>query len=183
MAIEIERQYVVNTDHVEWQKIQSTLPSKRYIQATIHRGDDNKLRVRLIEDLVTWEKSACFTFKVEKKSKKDEPNIRDEYEWDVPYRAALYIMIGHPEVHKIRKSYIHTDGKTWEIDEYQWANAWLVIADIELKHADEKFDIPVWIWQESTKDRRITNNSFSLHPYANWTPEEKSWIEKLKKRK
>lgn len=183
MATEIERQFVVNTEHPEWQRIRSTLPARRYIQATIHRGEDNKLRVRLIEDLVTGKKSAVFTFKVEKKTKKNEPNIRDEYEWDVPYRAALYIMIGHPDVHKVRYGYDHTDGKHWEIDEYQWANEGIVVADVELEKMDEKLNLPDWIGEETTKESRITNNSFSMHPYANWTEKEKLWFQSLKKRK
>ena len=35
MAKEIERQYVVNTDHPEWEKLKATLPKKRYVQSTI----------------------------------------------------------------------------------------------------------------------------------------------------
>lgn len=73
----------------------------------------------MIEDLRTGEKSAAFTFKVNQKTRKNEPNVRFEYEWDVPYHVALYIMVGHLDVEKIRKTYIHTDGKVWEIDEYQ----------------------------------------------------------------
>ena len=119
MAREIERQYVVNTEHPDWKKLKSGLPAKRYIQATIHRGEGNKLRVRLIEDIATKKKTAAFTFKVTKNSKKYEPNIRDEYEWEVPYRVALFIMIGHAEVSKIRYEYRHTDGKIWEFDEYE----------------------------------------------------------------
>jgi CYTH domain-containing protein len=118
MAKEMERQYVVNTTHPEWKKLKNSLPAKKYIQATIHRGNKNKLRVRLIEDMTTGEKKAAFTFKVQKKSKKHEPNIRDEYEWEVPYRVALYIMIGHKDVEKIRYLYTHSDGKIWELDEY-----------------------------------------------------------------
>jgi CYTH domain-containing protein len=95
MAQEIERQFIVNTSHPDWEKLRASLPAKRYVQATIHRGVGNKLRVRLIEDLATGAKSAAFTFKVQKKSKSHEPNIRDEYEWEVPYRVALFIMIGH----------------------------------------------------------------------------------------
>ena len=122
MPKEIERQYVINTDHPEWERLRTILPKRRYIQSTIHRGDGNKLRVRLIEDMQTGKKSAAFTFKVEKKSKKDGPNIRDEYEWEVPYRVALFIMIGHGEVIKTRYEYIHTDGKKWELDEYEGPN-------------------------------------------------------------
>lgn len=119
MPREIERQYVVNTENPDWEKLKSTLPSKKIVQATIHRGEGNKLRVRLIEDMKTGEKSAAFTFKVNLKTKKDEPNMRDEYEWEVPYRVALFIMIGHSDVVKIRYEYRHTDGKIWEFDEYQ----------------------------------------------------------------
>lgn len=119
MAREIERQYVVNTEHPEWINLKKSLPATRYIQATIHRGEGNKLRVRLIEEIATKKKTAAFTFKVNKKSKKHEPNIRDEYEWEVPYRVALFIMIGHAEVSKVRYEYRHTDGKIWEFDEYE----------------------------------------------------------------
>ena len=119
MPQEIERQFVIDDEHPEWIKIRDTLPKKRIIQTTIHRGDGNKLRVRLSEDLTTGKKEALFAFKVQKKSKKDEPNIREEYEWEVPYLVALYIMIGHIEVRKLRHEYIHTDGKIWEVDLYE----------------------------------------------------------------
>ncbi len=183
MPREIERQYVVNTEHPEWINLKPKLPAKRYIQATIHRGEGNKLRVRLIEDFTTGKKSAAFTFKVNKKSKKHEPNVRDEYEWEVPYRVALFIMIGHAEVSKVRYEYRHTDGKIWEFDEYEWANEGVVLADVELTELDEKVKIPAWLGQETTKLKKITNNSFSMHPFANWSKEEKEWYESLKKRK
>ena len=111
------------------------------------------------------------------------PNIRAEYEWVVPDRVALFIMIGHGEVIKTRYEYIHTDGKKWELDEYEGTNSGIVLADIELQDEDEKFELPEWIGQESTKEKRITNNSFTLHPYANWTDKEKSWYASLRKRK
>ncbi len=183
MAKEIERQFVVNTDHPEWQNLRATLPKKRYIQSTIHRGDGNKLRVRLIEDISTGEQSAAFTFKVEKKTKKDGPNVRDEYEWEMPTRVALYIMIGHGEVVKTRYEYIHTDGMKWELDEYEDKNNGIVLADIELSSENQKFQIPEWVGQETTKEKRITNNSFTNHPYQNWSDKEKEWYASLRKRK
>jgi len=48
---------------------------------------------------------------------------------------------------------------------------------------DEKFEIPAWLGQEVTKDKKITNNSFTMHPYVNWSTEEKKWYEELKKKK
>ena len=183
MAKEIERQYVINTHHPEWEKLKASLPKKRYVQSTIHQWEWNKLRVRLIEDLQTGEKSAAFTFKIQNKTAKNGPNVRDEYEWEMPSRVALYIMIGHGEVIKTRYEYIHTDGKKWEFDEYEERNKGIVLADIELSNENEKFQLPEWIGQETTKEWKITNNSFSMHPYENWTDKEKSWFESLKKRK
>ncbi len=92
-------------------------------------------------------------------------------------------MIGHKEVTKTRYSYIHTDGKVWEFDQYEGENEGIVLADIELKDEEEKFEIPGWIGQETTKLKKITNNSFSEHPFLHWSDEEKTWYESLKKRK
>lgn len=183
MAKEIERQFVVNTEHPDWIKIRDSLPVTKIIQATIHSGEGNKLRVRLMEDTKTKKKKAAFTFKVNIKSKKEDPNVRDEYEWEVPYRVALFIMIGHAEVKKTRYLYRHIDGKTWEFDEYEGANRGIVLADIELSSYDEKFELPGWLGQETTKLKKITNASFSQHPYANWSTEEKEWYETIKIRK
>jgi CYTH domain-containing protein len=92
-------------------------------------------------------------------------------------------MIGHGEVTKTRYMYKHTDWKIWEFDEYTGANLWIVLADIELSSLDEKVDLPSWLGQETTKEKKITNNSFTLHPYMNWSDEEKKWYDGLKKRK
>lgn len=73
----------------------------------------------MIEDLETGTRSSFFCFKVNKKGAKHDPAMRDEYEWEVPDRTALYMMIGHGEITKIRRPYVHTDGLTYEIDEYQ----------------------------------------------------------------
>lgn len=183
MAKEIERQFVVNTEHPDWIKIKPTLKKIHITQSTIHRGEGNKLRVRLFDDVETGKKKAFFTFKVALKSKKDEPKIRDEYEWEVPYRVALYIMIGHKEVQKMRYIYTHTDGKVWEFDEYLGENAGITLADIELSSMNEKISLPKWLGQETTKEGKITNNSFSEHPFLNWTETERDWYESLKKRK
>ena len=69
MAKEIERQFVVNTEHPDWVKIKDSLPVTKIIQATIHRGEGNKLRVRLFEDPKTRKKRAAFTFKVNVKTR------------------------------------------------------------------------------------------------------------------
>ena len=180
---EIERQFIVNTDHPDWEKAKAASKKILIVQSTIHRGNGNKLRVRLFEDVENGKKWAAFTFKINRRSKRSEPKIRDEYEWEVPYRVALYIMIGHVEVRKLRHIYIHTDGKSWDLDEYQGSNEGIVLADLELASIDEKFKLPAFLGQETTKESRISNNSFSKNPYSNWSEKEKAWYQSLKKRK
>lgn len=82
----------------------------------------------------------------------------------------------------MRRKYLHNDWKYWDIDEYLWANEGIVLADIELKSTTDKFKIPAFLGQETTKLKKITNNSFSLHPFADWTDEDKKWYETLKNR-
>ena len=182
MAQEIERQFVVDDQHPEWLRLREILPKSRLIQATIYRGERNKLRVRIIDDLQTGEKKAFFAFKVKHKTKKDEPTLRDEYEWEVPPRVALYSMIGHIEVYKVRYHYIHTDGAVWDIDEYEGANAGIALADLELDAIHTNFSRPCFLGKETTKNKNISNNSFSTHPYANWSDEEKIAYHDLKQR-
>jgi CYTH domain-containing protein len=93
--LEIERKFVVNSTHPEW------------------------IRIRMIEDLDTGERSSFFCFKVSKNREKHDPAIRDEYEWAMPDRNALYMMIGHGEISKVRRSWTDVSGLTWEIDEYE----------------------------------------------------------------
>jgi hypothetical protein len=53
MPREIERQYVVDTEHPEYIALISTLKGKRYIQSRIQKIENGKLRIRIIEDLLT----------------------------------------------------------------------------------------------------------------------------------
>jgi CYTH domain-containing protein len=50
MPKEIERQFIINTEHSDWKKLRESLPKVYITQSTIHRGDGNKLRVRLVDD-------------------------------------------------------------------------------------------------------------------------------------
>jgi adenylate cyclase len=65
--------------------------------------------------------------------------------------------------HKVRSG-----GHVWEIDEFTGANAGLVVAEVELRHADENITKPAWLGREVSGDRRFDNASLSVRPYAHW---------------
>lgn len=52
-----------------------------------------------------------------------DPSMRDEYEWPVQDRSALYMMIGHGEVSKLRRDWVDPTGAHWSIDSYEGLNA------------------------------------------------------------
>ena len=57
---------------------------------------------------------------------------------------------------------------TWEVDIFEGANAGLAIAEIELASADETFEMPEWVTQEVSDDRRYRNAYLADHPYSQW---------------
>lgn len=105
---------------------------------------------------------------------------RAEYDYEVPVRDAHEILdtlcVGL--IDKVRHyiDAVGPDGQplTWEIDEFAGANAGLVVAEIELKAADQAIDTPAWLGAEVTEDRRYYNHSLALHPWRDWPENEPS---------
>jgi adenylate cyclase len=56
----------------------------------------------------------------------------------------------------------------WEIDEFKGDNAGLVIAEIELHDAAERFEKPDWLGVEVTHDERYINACLIKNPYKEW---------------
>lgn len=56
----------------------------------------------------------------------------------------------------------------WEVDVFKGCNKGLIIAEIELSSADERFEKPTWIGEEVTGNPRYYNSNLSSHPYQDW---------------
>lgn len=84
---------------------------------------------------------------------------RNEYEYEIPVEEAeemLETMCRKPIIDKHRYLYKH-NGHTWEIDEFHGRNEGLVIAEIELEHVDDTFEIPPFIGREVTGEVQYYN--------------------------
>lgn len=94
---------------------------------------------------------------------------RAEYDYPVPLEHALEILqtlcVG--VVEKTRH-FIRQGDLTWEVDEFEGANAGLVVAEIELPSEDAAFEHPPWLGAEVTEEKRYYNHALSLQPYAEW---------------
>lgn len=92
--------------------------------------------------------------------------VRDEFEYEIPGADAdhmLRTLCAGRLVEKVRSERMY-GGMTWEVDEFSGANAGLVIAEVELDHADQRVELPPWVGREVTDDPRYANSSLAVRP-------------------
>ncbi len=94
---------------------------------------------------------------------------RQEFEFPIPLDDALDLFplcLDHP-VEKVRH-YVSDGEFTWEIDEFEGANAGLVVAEIELASPAQAHPVPSWLGEDVSMDKRYYNVYLAKHPYSTW---------------
>lgn len=155
MAMEIERKFLLSSD--AWRD--EVVSSQRLSQGYLCRGDNKAIRVRIAGDRAH----------LNIKSTGDGIH-RLEFEYAIPLTDAQELLdelASRPWIDKTRHL-VKRGGHTWEIDEFHAENDGLIVAEIELSHADEAFERPDWLGQEVSQDRRYFNSSLSERPYNSW---------------
>ncbi len=155
MALEIERKFLVRGK--AWQAAADG--GRRIRQAYLSNNSKNSVRVRIIDD-----RRAELTIKSSYRG-----IVRDEFEYHVPVADARELLLLRQSmiIDKVRYK-VRLGPLTWEIDEFFGANAGLVIAEIELQHADQQLDLPSWLSHEVTGDRRYNNSQLAANPFSEW---------------
>ncbi|MDD3610047.1 MAG: CYTH domain-containing protein [Halothiobacillaceae bacterium] len=95
---------------------------------------------------------------------------RHEYEYPIPLADAnemLDLLCEGPRIEKTRYHVRHGE-HLWEIDVFHGDNNGLVVAEIELSSADERFARPDWLGEEVSHDPRYFNVSLVRLPYKDW---------------
>jgi adenylate cyclase len=95
---------------------------------------------------------------------------RSEFEYEIPVddaRAMLAKLATGPVIDKVRHL-VPVGDHTWEVDIFAGDNAPLVMAEVELAHADEPFELPDWAGQDVSADRRYYNANLAREPYSRW---------------
>jgi adenylate cyclase len=94
---------------------------------------------------------------------------RAEYEYPIPPMEAdeLLQLCTIPIIEKVRYRMDYA-GKIWEVDEFFGENDGLILAEIELTFAEEKYDRPAWVGDEVTNDPRYYNAYLAMHPVSTW---------------
>ena len=151
---EIEYKFLVSSD--EWRK---NATGEIYKQGYLSNENETTVRVRLEGGKA----------KLTIKGKKEGPSGK-EFEYDIPYDDAVYILENlciKPLIEKKRYK-IEYDGFIWEVDEFYGENKGLILAEIEVESTDQKFSKPNWIGEDVTADQRYKNSNLVKNPYKNW---------------
>lgn len=152
--IEIERKFLVQ--NTNWPRSEN-----RIVMRQGYMAQQGKLVCRVRQ------KNEQFYLSV--KAKIDNLSSYD-YEYPIPAEdgeTMLNKLCDHAAVSKTRHL-IKQDNLTWEIDEFHDANEGLVVAEIELPSADHPFDMPEWLGDEVSDDKRYTNYALYCKPHSQW---------------
>ncbi|TWT20060.1 CYTH domain-containing protein [Luteimonas marina] len=166
MPLEIERKFLVTGDG--WRAAaHAVLPmAQGYINdlGAMDRGEQKaSVRVRIQGD------AAFLNLK-----SRELGHTRQEFDYPIPVddaRALLALCMGG--VIDKRRHLVRHAGHLWEVDEFGGDNTGLVVAEIELAHADEAFERPGWLGREVTDQARYYNLALASRPYVGWNAEER----------
>ena len=141
MPLEIERKFLLANDG--WKS--SVTRRIRIRDGLIASNNGNKARVRMSDSNAT----------ITLKSRRRGPSPT-EFEYPIPYSPAeemLRTMCDGQVLDKVRHVIIHADA-VWHVDVYEGILNGVVLAEVELQHANQKFDLPGWVGEEVTGDPR-----------------------------
>lgn len=156
MGIEVERKFLVKGEG--WRRLGTGVA---YRQGYLVSGGGRTVRVR------TAGERGYLTIKGPSSG-----ISRAEYEYEIPLADAeemLATLCEGPLIEKTRFR-IPWQGLVWEVDEFAGENAGLVIAELELSEPDQAVDLPEWIGEEVSGDRRYYNSQLAKNPYRRWRP-------------
>ncbi len=155
MGLEIERKFLLTDD--SWrEQVQRSIEIR---QGYLAKDAQRAIRVRIFDDRAHLNIKST-----------DDGIHRHEFEYEIPLADAealfLHVVQG-PVIEKIRHE-IRLGSHLWEVDEFFGENAPLIVAEIELGHADEPFEHPAWLGKEVSTDRRYYNSNLATKPYSQW---------------
>ncbi len=145
MAKEIERKFLVTSDGYRDRAVAAHVVRQGYLS----RNPDSTVRVRVIDA------KAFITVKG-----RNAGCVRSEWEYEIPLDDAreMLSLCGGSIIHKTRWI-VPYDDRLWEVDEFHGSREGLVVAEIELRDAADRFDLPDFVGEEVTGNPRYYNSN------------------------
>jgi len=166
MPLEIERKYRVIGEAWREQAHQVIPMAQGYLNdtASLDSGAQKvSVRVRIQSD------QAFLNLK-----SREIGHTRQEFDYPIPVEQArdlLALCVGG--LIDKRRHLVRHGGLLWEVDEFLGDNAGLVVAEVELEHAEQAVDLPEWAGAEVTDEVRYYNLALAARPYSQWSVTEK----------
>ncbi len=160
MGKEIERKYLIkDLNPLNLKDRKDFLSIKQ-----CYLKDDKNFIVRLrLQDSIN-EHKAFITIKGKTKG-----ISRLEYEYEIPYIDALEMIVEFGEKILSKTRYhIEYNNQKFEVDIFEGQNEGLIIAELELKNQNQIVDLPNWIGEEISLDKRYFNNNLLKTPFKTW---------------
>ena len=156
MAVEIERKFLVLDDSYKHEAFAKSHIQQGYICS--ERGRTVRIRIRDEHAYITIKGPSL-----------DGGLSRYEFEQEIPLDDAqkLLTLCDPGMIDKVRWL-VKSGEHTFEVDEFFGDNEGLVMAEVELRTADEQPVFPHFIGKEVTGDRRYYNSQLRRNPYRNW---------------
>lgn len=154
MAVEIERKFLLADD--SWREVAGN--GTRMSQGYLSKQRGRTVRVRVAGD------QAWLTIKGEATG-----ISRAEFEYPIPVEEAVQLLeLCEPSVIDKTRFAIPYGGHIWEVDVFHGENDGLIVAEVELADENERFEMPPWVGEEVSDDRRYANSVLSVTPFKNW---------------
>ena len=158
MATEIERKFLIVGD--TWR----SAPAVYFCQGYLNRSKERTVRIRVAGE------QGFLTIKGATSGAS-----RAEFEYEIPLADAqqMLTLCDGPLIEKYRRK-ISYAGMLWEVDEFLGDNQGLVVAEVELDDENAECPLPGWIGAEVSHLPRYFNSKLAVHPYSQWSDEEKA---------
>ena len=154
--LEIERKFLVTGDGFRQQATSQT----RIVQGFLNTDPERTVRVRIKGDK---------GFLTVKGPSNDSGTTRFEWETEITAAEAtnLIDLCESGILEKVRFEVPWGD-HLFEVDEFLDESKGLVLAEVELKHEDERFEKPNWLGEEVTGQVPYYNSQLSIKPFKEW---------------
>ncbi|MFM7676659.1 MAG: CYTH domain-containing protein [Synechococcus sp.] len=175
MALEIERRFLVRQPgwhrHIRW----SRGFAQGYLSA---RSDGFTLRVRLSDGEQGWLtlKAAPPAGEASGGASGALALVRQEFEYAIPAGDAEALLALAPWQLRKRRHGLDLPGGDWVVDEFEGANAPLVVAEVELPDAATPVVVPPWCGLEITGRHELSNAALARRPLADWSGAEREGL-------
>ena len=150
--VEIERKFLVDNPA---QALLSARHSFHIFQGYISNDPARTVRLRIGEGK---------GFLTIKGASSAEGTTRLEWEQEIPLAEAKALMpLCLPGLIQKTRHHVVDQQQLFEVDVFEGALTGLVIAEIELKNAKDKIQLPAWFGKEVTGDKRYYNSYLDVH--------------------